>query len=79
MYKDKDNIQLICDSKLKGTCPKASLENALEMALMCVRDDAENRPPMTEVVMALEYLESQKYINPNEASTSSRSKGKQIA
>ena len=61
MYKDRKNVPSICDPKLNGEYPKASLENALEMAFMCVRDDAEKRPSMTEVVMALEFLESRKY------------------
>ena len=69
--RDKDNIPIIVDRHLKGKYPEASLENALEMALMCVRDNAEKRPSMTEMVRALEYLESQKYINPNEDTTTS--------
>ncbi|KAL0381843.1 UNVERIFIED_CONTAM: Serine/threonine-protein kinase PBS1 [Sesamum angustifolium] len=36
----------------------------MEVALMCVRDDAHSRPSMTEVVHEMNYLTSQRY-DPN--------------
>ena len=58
--KDRKKFLKIVDPQLKGEYPKATLKRALDMACMCLREDAKKRPPMTEVVEALEYLESQK-------------------
>ena len=81
MIKDRKNFPSLVDPYLNNEYPKASLEYAFELASMCTRLEPEKRPPMTVVVKALEYLESQKYNDPNKDTNmvNTKGKGKQIA
>ncbi|XP_020554241.1 serine/threonine-protein kinase PBS1 isoform X2 [Sesamum indicum] len=64
MLKDDKNFVGLADPLLKGQFSEHSLGKAMEVALMCVRDDAHSRPSMTEVVHAMNYLTSRRY-DPN--------------
>lgn len=77
LLRDRSNFPFIADPLLKGEYPKDSLEHALEMAMMCLRSDAQTRPDMNDVVMGLEYLESLKYHPSNELTSLLNTKGKE--
>ncbi|KAL0461796.1 UNVERIFIED_CONTAM: Serine/threonine-protein kinase PBS1 [Sesamum latifolium] len=64
MLKDDKNFVGLADPLLKGQFSEHSLGEAMEVALMCVRDEARSRPSMTEVVNAMNYLTSRRY-DPN--------------
>ncbi|PON95425.1 GPCR kinase [Trema orientale] len=64
---DESTIRRIADPQLRGAYPKASLTKALELAMLCLRDDAWNRPTMTDVVRSLDYLVSGQYVSPDQA------------
>ncbi|PON61253.1 Tyrosine-protein kinase [Parasponia andersonii] len=57
--RDGSTMTIIADPQLRGAYPKASLTKALNWAMMCTRDDAWNRPTMTDVVRSLDYLVSE--------------------
>ena len=65
LMKDEKNFPIIADPKLNGEYPNFALGKALKLASMCLKEDAKKRPAMTEVVLGMEYVESQKYHNPN--------------
>jgi len=56
----KDNLQLV-DPRLKGQFPKSALHKAVEVATMCLSENAHARPTMHEVALAMDYLTSLKY------------------
>ncbi|RVW45136.1 Serine/threonine-protein kinase PBS1 [Vitis vinifera] len=61
------------DPRLKGQFPESALHHAVELASMCVRENANARPLMKEVVLALDYLVAHPY-DPN-ADKDSRKRG----
>ncbi|GFQ00803.1 serine/threonine-protein kinase pbs1 [Phtheirospermum japonicum] len=73
MLKDPKKLASLADPLLRGQFPESSLCRAMEMALMCLREDANARPSMKDVVNALNFLASKKSCdsNPNaDAATS---------
>ncbi|XP_022739854.1 serine/threonine-protein kinase PBL27-like isoform X4 [Durio zibethinus] len=66
MLKDGMNILSLADPLLKGHFSKSTLKKALEVAFMCIQENANSRPSIGDVVLALNYLTSHPY-NPNEA------------
>ncbi|XP_038725042.1 probable serine/threonine-protein kinase PBL7 [Tripterygium wilfordii] len=69
-WKDRMNLWLLADPLLKSQFSESVLKKVLEVAFMCLRDDATARPSTSEVVLALDYLASRKY-KPNEAGNGS--------
>ncbi|KAF4367700.1 hypothetical protein G4B88_001452 [Cannabis sativa] len=65
IMKDKYHLIDIADLSLSGQYPKDCLESVLELAGLCVKNDAEERPNIIEVVQQLEILEANKYHSPN--------------
>ncbi|XP_062109420.1 serine/threonine-protein kinase PBS1-like [Humulus lupulus] len=65
MMEDKDNLRYIADLSLFDEYPEDCLEHALALAGMCVKNEAEERLTMIEVVHHLEILEANKYHSPN--------------
>lgn len=61
MFKDKRKFGQMADPALKGGYPIRGLYQALAVAAMCVQEQPNMRPPMADVVTALNYLASQKY------------------
>ncbi|XAR58310.1 Non-specific serine/threonine protein kinase [Bertholletia excelsa] len=59
ILKDHENLTQIADPNLKGQFSECVLERAVEVASMCLRQDAHARPDMNDVVLALDYLTSQ--------------------
>jgi len=47
---------------LQGYYPISGLRMALEMARMCLREDPRLRPSAGDIVLALDYLSSKKYV-----------------
>ena len=66
MLKDGMNILNLADPLLRGQFSKSTLKKALEVAFMCIQENANSRPSISDVVFALDYLTSHPY-NPNEA------------
>ncbi|KAJ4838692.1 putative serine/threonine-protein kinase pbl23 [Turnera subulata] len=54
--KDKNQFTLLADPLLEGKFNKKGLKQALAIAAMCLQEEAEARPSMSEVVSALEFL-----------------------
>lgn len=59
-FKDKKRFVEMADPLLEGRYPLKGLYQALAIAAMCLQEDATNRPLISDVVTALEYL-----ANPN--------------
>ncbi|ESR37938.1 hypothetical protein CICLE_v10030431mg [Citrus x clementina] len=72
MFKDRNNFSQMVDPSLQGQYPVRGLYQALAIAAMCVQEQPNMRPAITDVVMALNYLASQKYDPQNPPSRSSR-------
>ncbi|XP_064947342.1 probable serine/threonine-protein kinase PBL23 [Musa acuminata AAA Group] len=68
LFKDKKRFVEMADPLLEGNYPLKGLYQALAVAAMCLQEEASNRPLISDVVTALEYLSSP----PNEASQSSK-------
>lgn len=58
------DITILADPQLKGRFEKTMLKKALEVAFMCLKEDASARPSMSEIAKALDYLKSRRY-DPN--------------
>ncbi|WZY84135.1 hypothetical protein YC2023_030519 [Brassica napus] len=56
LFKDRRKFSLMADPLLGGKYPMKGLYQALAVAAMCLQDEAETRPNMSDVVTALEYL-----------------------
>ncbi|KAL0676584.1 hypothetical protein Bca4012_004565 [Brassica carinata] len=56
LFKDRRKFTLMADPLLGGKYPMKGLYQALAVAAMCLQDEAETRPNMSDVVTALEYL-----------------------
>ncbi|KAK8602891.1 hypothetical protein V6N13_085093 [Hibiscus sabdariffa] len=60
LLKDKRNFSQLADPLLQGDYPDKALHQALAVAAMCLQDDVAERPVMSDVVNALEYIISGK-------------------
>ncbi|OAY28528.1 probable serine/threonine-protein kinase PBL23 [Manihot esculenta] len=56
LFKDRRKFVLMADPSLEGKYPLKGLHQALAIAAMCLQEEAEIRPLMSDVVTALEYL-----------------------
>ncbi|XP_017643355.1 probable serine/threonine-protein kinase PBL5 isoform X1 [Gossypium arboreum] len=74
MFKDRRNFSRMVDPLLQGQYPVRGLYQALAIAAMCVQEQPNMRPAITDVVMALNYLASQKYDPDNPVQSSRKSK-----
>ncbi|KAL6497620.1 hypothetical protein OROHE_027249 [Orobanche hederae] len=61
IMKDRKSLVSLADPLLRGQFPECSLCRAMEMALMCIREDAHSRPSMKDVVHAMNFLTSRQY------------------
>ncbi|KAH7560954.1 hypothetical protein ACOSP7_016553 [Xanthoceras sorbifolium] len=64
MFKDRNNFPLMVDPFLRGQYPRRSLYQALAIAAMCVQEQPNMRPAITDVVLALNYLATQNVDDP---------------
>ncbi|XP_039683327.1 probable serine/threonine-protein kinase PBL7 [Medicago truncatula] len=62
LFRDKGNFRKLVDPHLQGHYPISGLRMALEMARMCLREDPRLRPSAGDIVLALDYLSSKKYV-----------------
>ncbi|XP_061352033.1 probable serine/threonine-protein kinase PBL5 [Gastrolobium bilobum] len=72
LLKDRRRFSEMADPLLQGQYPVRGLYQALAIAAMCVQEQPNMRPPIADVVTALNYLASQKYdpqIHPIQSST----------
>ncbi|KAM5588649.1 putative serine/threonine-protein kinase PBL23 [Rosa sericea] len=56
LLKDRSKFSLIADPLLRGNFPVKGLHQALAIAAMCLNEEADCRPAMSDVVLALEHL-----------------------
>ncbi|CAN4087099.1 unnamed protein product [Withania somnifera] len=56
LFKDKNMLTEMADPLLRGNYPVKELRQALAIANMCLQDEANTRPLISDVVTALEYL-----------------------
>ncbi|PRQ28498.1 putative protein kinase RLK-Pelle-RLCK-VIIa-1 family [Rosa chinensis] len=56
LLKDRSKFSLIADPLLRGNFPVKGLHQALAIAAMCLNEEADCRPVMSDVVLALEHL-----------------------
>ncbi|KAJ6964210.1 serine/threonine-protein kinase PBL5 [Populus alba x Populus x berolinensis] len=61
MFKDRRNFSCMVDPFLQGQYPIKGLYQALAIAAMCVQEQPNMRPAVSDVVLALNYLASHKY------------------
>ncbi|WRX33398.1 hypothetical protein QQP08_025885 [Theobroma cacao] len=73
MFRDRRNFSRMVDPLLQGQCPVRGLYQALAIAAMCVQEQPNMRPAISDVVMALNYLASQQYDPSNPVQSSRRS------
>ncbi|XP_021758851.1 probable serine/threonine-protein kinase PBL23 [Chenopodium quinoa] len=63
LFKDKSKFHLMADPLLEGDYPMKNLYQALGIAAMCLQEEASTRPYISDVVIALEYLSTEKSVN----------------
>ncbi|CAK7351093.1 unnamed protein product [Dovyalis caffra] len=56
LFKDKSKFTAMADPLLEGNYPQKKLFQALAIAAMCLQEEADTRPLMSDVVTALEFL-----------------------
>ncbi|XP_019166112.1 PREDICTED: serine/threonine-protein kinase At3g07070-like isoform X1 [Ipomoea nil] len=56
IFKDQTRVFELLDPRLKGKAPEKSFKQAVAVASICLEEDPEVRPLMTDVVSALSYL-----------------------
>ncbi|XP_021889812.1 probable serine/threonine-protein kinase PBL5 [Carica papaya] len=61
LFKDRRSFSQMVDPLLQGQYPVRGLYQALAISAMCVQEQPNMRPVISDVVMALNYLASQKY------------------
>ncbi|XP_051151926.1 probable serine/threonine-protein kinase PBL23 isoform X2 [Andrographis paniculata] len=59
LFKDKKLFNLMADPRLEGKYPEKGLHQALAVAAMCLQEEADTRPLISDVVTALEFLTPQ--------------------
>lgn len=69
--KDMYNLHGLLDPFIAFSMPPRSLEKFVDLALRCVHESGESRPPMNEVVKEIEHIMEMSGLNPNVDSTSS--------
>nr|GMC70101.1 probable serine/threonine-protein kinase PBL23 [Ipomoea batatas] len=60
LFKDKQKFHLMVDPLLQGNYPTKGLYQALAVAAMCLQEEADTRPFISDVVTALEFLSGNK-------------------
>ncbi|KAK8693266.1 hypothetical protein V6N13_070857 [Hibiscus sabdariffa] len=65
-FKDGKNVTNLVDPLLRGHFSKSGLQKAVEVAVMCIEENANSRPSVNDIVKALEYFNSHPY-NSDEA------------
>lgn len=61
LFRDRKKFSQMVDPLLQGHYPVRGLYQALAIAAMCVQEQPNMRPVISDVVTALNYLASQKY------------------
>lgn len=56
LFKDRSKFTAMADPLLEGNYQQKSLYQALAIAAMCLQEEADTRPLMTDVVTVLEFL-----------------------
>ncbi|KAF4354605.1 hypothetical protein CsatB_030595 [Cannabis sativa] len=74
LFRDRKKFSQMIDPLLQGQYPVRGLYQALAIAAMCVQEQPNMRPVISDVVTALNYLASQKY-DPKAHSLHSSRKG----
>ncbi|KAL8112858.1 hypothetical protein AgCh_020240 [Apium graveolens] len=69
LFKDKRKFKSIADPLLKGKYPVKGLYQALAIAAMCLQEEANTRPLISDVVTALEFLSMENYGETDEIIT----------
>lgn len=65
IFKDSNRFKELADPRLKEEIPAKSLSQAINVAAMCLRDDASMRPFISDVVTALSFL----WVGPDSGSS----------
>ncbi|KAE8717120.1 Serine/threonine-protein kinase CDG1 [Hibiscus syriacus] len=61
MLRDGTNISNLADPLLRGHFSKSTMKKAVEVASLCIQENANCRPSISEIVLALDYLTSHPY------------------
>ncbi|KAK9003942.1 hypothetical protein V6N11_001761 [Hibiscus sabdariffa] len=61
LWRDGKNISNLADPLLRGHFSKSTMKKALEVAFLCIQEDANCRPSISDIVLALDYLTSHPY------------------
>ncbi|KAE9620942.1 putative protein kinase RLK-Pelle-RLCK-VIIa-1 family [Lupinus albus] len=57
-FNNKRKYAQLIDPRLEGNCPSRSLHHAIAITAMCLQEDANRRPLIHDIVVALEYIAS---------------------
>ncbi|XP_011658965.1 probable serine/threonine-protein kinase PBL23 isoform X2 [Cucumis sativus] len=63
LFKDRRKFTLMADPKLEGNYPVKALYQALAVVAMCLQDEPNTRPLISDVVTALQYLAVNKDVD----------------
>ncbi|KAK8587007.1 hypothetical protein V6N12_021523 [Hibiscus sabdariffa] len=61
MLRDGINVFNLADPLLRGHFSKSTMKKALEVAFLCIQENASCRPSISDIVLALDYLTSHPY------------------
>ncbi|XP_041004215.1 probable serine/threonine-protein kinase PBL7 isoform X1 [Juglans microcarpa x Juglans regia] len=61
IFNERNKYVQLADPLLRGQFSESVLKKAVDVAILCLQEKANNRPSMQDVVAALNYLVSQKY------------------
>lgn len=64
LLKDQKKFLDLVDPLLQGRYPRRCLNYAVAVTAMCLNEEANFRPLIHDIVVALDYLESQSQIHP---------------
>ncbi|XP_038899488.1 probable serine/threonine-protein kinase PBL23 [Benincasa hispida] len=63
LFRDRRKFTLMADPKLEGNYPVKALYQALAVVAMCLQEEANTRPLISDVVTALQYLAVNKHVD----------------
>ncbi|KAK9039633.1 hypothetical protein V6N11_014829 [Hibiscus sabdariffa] len=61
MLRDGINVFNLADPLLRGHFSKSTMKKALEVAFLCIQENANCRPSISDIVLTLDYLTSHPY------------------
>ncbi|CAL0303481.1 unnamed protein product [Lupinus luteus] len=64
-FNDRRKYSKMVDPRLQGNYPLRSLHQAIAITAMCLQEDANRRPVISDIVIALDYIASKSNCDSN--------------